>query len=242
MEGDAAAATTRTWMTACAAGCLIFVGSLAAVAWQVQLSIIHGLESWGSERTWLGLPDVLEWLDRPGGRAILLPTALIVPLVLPIRRSRHRWLLVAVLLGSWALGSTAAAALGYLAPGRDGVAFPDGNIVTAVAFMVTCAHLIQRSLIGRLAKGAFWGCGTLVIGLAGLDPIVFDPGHTLPLSGVAGVGLRPRLCSGRRLVGRSVPSTISMSSICSVRFRCGPHLGTSASSWMAIAATPAGRD
>jgi short-chain Z-isoprenyl diphosphate synthase len=83
----------------------------------------------------------------------------------------------------------AAAALGYLAPGRDGVAFPDGNIVTAVAFMVTCAHLIQRSLIGRLAKGAFWGCGTLVIGLAGLDPIVFDPGHTLPLSGVAGVGL-----------------------------------------------------
>ena len=99
-------------MTACAAGCLIFLGSLAAVAWQVHLSIEHGFGHWGPERTWLGLPDVFEWTDDLGDRAILLPAALILPLLLPIRRHRHWWLPAVVLLGSWTLGSLAAAGLG----------------------------------------------------------------------------------------------------------------------------------
>ena len=67
LGSGAAAATTRPWMTACAAGCLIFLGSLAALAWQVHVRSRHGLGRWGSERAWLGLPDVFEWLDRPRG-------------------------------------------------------------------------------------------------------------------------------------------------------------------------------
>ncbi len=176
-------------MTACAAGCLIFLGSLAAVAWQLHLSIERGLGYWGSERTWLGLPDVFEWIGNLGDRAILLPAALILPLLLPIRRHRHWWLPAVVLLGSWTLGSLAAAALGSFRLGGDGVAFPDTDAVTGVAFLVTGGHLIQRSLTRRSIKIALWTCGVLLLALASLDPILFDPAHTLPLGGVAGAGL-----------------------------------------------------
>ena len=165
-------------MTACAAGCLIFLGSLAAVAWQLHLG-----------GTWLGLPDVFEWTDDLGHRAILLPAALILPLLLPLRRHRHWWLPAVVLLGSWTLGSLAAAALGSFRLGGDGVAFPDIDAVTAVAFLVTGGHLIQRSLARRLTKVALWSCGALLLVLASLDPILFDPAHTLPLGGIAGAGL-----------------------------------------------------
>ncbi len=186
--GAPRAPTTRPWMAACAAGCLIFLGALAAGAWQVRLSLVHGLGRWGSEGTWLGLPDVFEWLDRPGGRAILLPAALIIPLLLPIRRSRHWWLPIAVLLGSWALGSMTAAALGGLGLAGDEVGFPDTDTVTAVAFLVTVAHLVQRSLTSRLVKVGFWTCGGLLVALASLDPVNFDPAHALPLGRVAGAG------------------------------------------------------
>jgi short-chain Z-isoprenyl diphosphate synthase len=176
-------------MTACVAGCLIFVGSLAAVAWQVHVSIEHDVGRWASERTWLQLPDVFDWIDAVGDRAILLPAALILPLLLPIRRFRHWWLPAAVLLGSWTLGSFAAAVLGHLRLGADGVAFPDTDAVTGVAFLVTGGHVIQRTLTRRLTKVVLWSCGALLIVLASLDPILFDPAHTLPLGGVAGAGL-----------------------------------------------------
>jgi short-chain Z-isoprenyl diphosphate synthase len=189
MASGAAADTTKPWMTACAVGCLIFLGSLAAVAWQVHVSIEHGLGRWGSERSWLELPDVFEWLEGLGGRAILLPAALIIPLLLPIRRYRHWWLPAAVLLASWTLGSLAAAALGYLRLGGDGVALLDPDAVAAVALLVTGGHLIQRSLTRRSIKVALWSCAALLAALAGLDPVLFDAAHTLPLSGVAGAGL-----------------------------------------------------
>ncbi len=189
MATGPAAATTRQWMTACAAGCLIFLGALAAVAWQVHVSIEHGLGRWSSESAWLELPDVLEWIDALGDRAILLPAALILPLLLPIRRYRHWWLPAAVLLGSWTLGNLAAAVFGQLRLGDEGVAFPDTDAVTGVAFLVTGGHVIQRTLTGRLTKLALWSCGGLLMALASLDPILFDPGHSLPLAGVAGAGL-----------------------------------------------------
>ena len=118
MRSGPAAATTRQWKTACAAGCLIFLGSLAAVAWQLQLLDRARLGQLGApQHPWLGLPDVLEWIDDLGNRAVLLPAALILPLLLPIRRHRHWWLPAVVLLGSWTLGSLAAAVLGS-APAR----------------------------------------------------------------------------------------------------------------------------
>ena len=61
--------------------------------------------------------------------------------------------------------------------------------MTAVAFLVTGAHLIERSLTRRWTKIALWSCGALLLALASLDPILFDPAHTLPLGGVAGAGL-----------------------------------------------------
>ena len=182
-------ATVGPWMTACAAGCLLFLGSLAAVAWQVQFSMEHGLGRWATERTWLQLPDLFEWLEQVGGDAVVLPAALIMPLFLPIRRLRHWWLPVAVLLGSWTLGNLAAAGFAHLGLANNGLAFPDMDAVTMVAFLVTAAHLIQRSLTRRSLKVTLWSCGVLLVTLASLDPLLFDPGHSLPLGGVAGAGL-----------------------------------------------------
>jgi short-chain Z-isoprenyl diphosphate synthase len=183
------ASSVLPWIAACAAGCLLFLGSLAALAGQVHLSIEHDLGRWTAERIWLQLPDVLEWIERLGGSAVVLPAALVMPLLLPVRRLRHGWLPAAVLLGAWALGSLAAAVFAYLGLARDGVAFPDIDTVTVVAFLVTAAHLIQRSLTRRSTKVTLWSCGGLLMAFASLDPLLFDPAHSLPLSGVAGAGL-----------------------------------------------------
>ncbi len=189
LADDPVAATVLPWMTACAAGCLLFLGSLAAVAWQVHLSIEDGFGRWAAEPTWLQLPDVFEALEQFGGRAVVLPAALIMPLFLPIRRLRHWWLPVAVLLGSWTLASLAATAFGYLGLARDGLAFPDMDAVTVVAFLVIAAHLVECSLTRRSIKVTLWSCGVLVVAFASLDPLLFDPAHSLPLGGVAGAGL-----------------------------------------------------
>ena len=87
--------------------------------------IEQGLGRSSSGRAWLELPDVLDHIAGFGAGAILLPAALFMPLLLPIRRPRHWWLPVAVLLGSWTLGSTAVAVLGHLKIGGEGVAFAD---------------------------------------------------------------------------------------------------------------------
>jgi short-chain Z-isoprenyl diphosphate synthase len=189
MLSDPAAAAARQWMTACAAGCLIFLGALAAVAWQMHVPIEHGLGRWVSNPVWVGLSDVPERIDRLGDKAIMLLAALLLPLLLPIRRARHWWLPVAVLLGSWTLGSLAAAGLRYLWLASDGIVFPNVDAVTGVAFLVTGAHLVQRSLARRLTKVALWSGAACLVGLASLDPILFDPAHTLPLGVVAGAGL-----------------------------------------------------
>jgi short-chain Z-isoprenyl diphosphate synthase len=189
IEDGLAAAAIRQWMAACAAGCLMFLGSLAAVAWQAHVSIEQSLGQW-SGRAGLELPDPLAWVDGlGGGRALLLPAALLMPLLLPIRRSRHWWLPVAVLLGSWTLGSAAVAVLGHLRLGGEERVFPDPDAVTAVAFLITAAHLIQRSLSGRLMKATVWSCGALLLVLVCADPLLFEAAHTLPLGGVAGAGL-----------------------------------------------------
>jgi short-chain Z-isoprenyl diphosphate synthase len=182
-------ATTRQWMTACAAGCLLFLGSLVASAWHVQASIEQGVGRLVPHWSWLHLPDVFEAFERLGSRAVVLPVALILWLFLPIPRLRHWWLPAAVLLGSWILGSVAAAGFGYLGLAREGVAFPDMDAVTAVAFLVIAAHLVQCSLTSRSLKLTVWSCGIALIAFAGLDPLLFDPTHSLPLSGLAGAGL-----------------------------------------------------
>ena len=61
--------------------------------------------------------------------------------------------------------------------------------MTAVAFLITAAHLIQRSLTGRLMKVVVWSCGALLMVLVSVDPLLFEAAPTLPLSGVAGAGL-----------------------------------------------------
>ncbi|HEX3209021.1 MAG TPA: polyprenyl diphosphate synthase [Geminicoccaceae bacterium] len=182
-------AATRQWMTACAAGCLLFLGSLAASAWHVQASIEQGLGRLVAHWSWLQLPDVFEAIERLGSRAVVLPAALILWLFLPIPRLRHWWLPAAVLLGSWILGSLAAAGFGYLGLAREGAAFPDMDAVTAVAFLVIAAHLVQCSLTSRSLKLTLWSCGIVLIAFAGLDPLLFDPTHSLPLSDLAGAGL-----------------------------------------------------
>ncbi len=186
---DSPAAAVRQWMAACAAGCLMFLGALAVAAGQAHFPIEQGLGRLSSGRAWLELPDVLDHIAGFGAGAILLPAALFMPLLLPIRRPRHWWLPVAVLLGSFALGSAAVAVLGHLKIGGDGVAFADPIAVTAVAFLITAAHLIQRSLTGRLMKVAVWSCGALLMVLVSVDPLLFEAAPTLPLSGVAGAGL-----------------------------------------------------
>jgi short-chain Z-isoprenyl diphosphate synthase len=186
LAGGRAAATVRPWITACAAGCLLFLGSLAALAWHWHASVEQGLARWAAG---LGLPDVFESLERLSDRAVVLPAALILPLLLPLRRRRHWWLPLAVLLGSWTLGSLAGTGFGYLGLARDGHAFPDLEVVTIVTFLVTAVHLIQPSLTRPSMRVALWSGAVLLVALGSLDPLLFDPGHALPLGSVAGAGL-----------------------------------------------------